>query len=317
MRPSFKMSIAAGCLAVVLPLAGPKAAEACSICRCGDPAFASLGLDLFNPGRFNLALDWDRFEKEQGPEDDEERLIEDRYTLTASYALSSRLTLLARVPWSSRELTEPGHEELKHGEQEHVSASGLSDPELYVNFRLWSAPITSAVGSRGWVGVQAGVKTDWGRNEVEHDGERIDEHAQLGTGSTDWIAGAAGVYVLDPRSSLFGSAQYRHTGANSYGYRYGSITLVNAGFERSFGRVVDGVLEANYRDAGMDQVDDSGTHDPNTGGQMLYATPRILIRLSPALVARASAQIPVAESLNGEQTEHTVWNAGITWTFGP
>jgi hypothetical protein len=317
MRRSFKGGISLGCFAVALGLAGPQPVEACSICRCGEPAFAALGLDLFDPGRFNRALDWDRFEKEQGPEDDEERLVEDRYSLTASYAVSDRLTLLARIPWSSRELTEPGHEELKHGEQEHVSASGLSDPELHVNFRLWSAPITSAVGSRGWVGVHAGVKTDRGLNEVEHDGERIDEHAQPGTGSTDWIAGAAGVYVLDPRSSLFGSAQYRHTGTNSCGCRYGSITLVNAGFERSFGRVVDGVLEANYRDADMDQVDDSGTHDPDTGGQMLYAAPRILIRVSPALVARASAQIPVAESLNGGQTEHTVWNAGITWTFGP
>jgi hypothetical protein len=317
MRRSIKGCITLGCLAVALGLAGPRAAEACSICRCGDPAFAALGLDLFNPGRFNLALDWDRFEKEQGPEDDEERLIEDRYTLTASYALSGRLTLLARVPWSSRELTEPGHEELKHGELEQVSASGLSDPELYVNFRLWSAAITSAVGSRGWVGVQAGIKTDWGRNDLTQEGERIDEHAQPGTGSTDWIAGAAGVYVVDPRSTLFASAQHRGTGTNSYGYRYGDITLVTAGFERSLGRVVDGVLEADFRDAGMDRIDDSGAHDPDTGGQMLYVTPRVLLRLSPALVGRASAQIPVAESLNGHQTEHTVWNAGITWTFGP
>jgi hypothetical protein len=316
-RPLFKVSIAAGCLVVALGLASSKVAEACSICRCGDPAFAALGLDLFTPGRFNLALDWDRFEKEQGAGEHEESLVEDRYTLTASYAFSDRLTLLARVPWSSRELTAPEHEELKHGELEHVSASGLSDPELSVNLRLWSAPITPAVGSRSWIGLQAGVKTDWGRNEVTQDGERVDEHAQPGTGSTDWIAGLAGVYVLDPRSTLFGSAQYRNTGTNSYGYQYGSITLVNAGFERSFGSVVDGVLEANFRDAGMDQVDDSGEHDPDTGGKMLYATPRLLVRLSQALVARASAQIPVSESLNGDQDEHTVWNAGITWTFGP
>ena len=316
MRRTIKGRITLGCLAVALGFAGPQAADACSICRCGDPAFAALGLDLFNPGRFNLALDWDRFEKAQGPEDDQESLVEDRYTLTASYAVSNRLTLLARIPWSSRELTEAGHEELKHGELEQVSASGLSDPELYVNFRLWSAPITSAVGSRGWIGVQAGIKTDWGRNNLTQDGERIDEHAQPGTGSTDWIAGLAGVYVLDPQSTLFASAQYRQTGTNSYGYRYGDITLVTAGFERSFGRVLDGVIEADFRDAGMDEVDDSGAHDPDTGGQMLYATPRLLIRLSPALVARASAQIPVAESLNGDQTEHTGWNAGVTWTFG-
>ena len=316
MHSSFKVPIVGGCIAVALGLAGPKAAEACSICRCGDPAFAALGLDLFNPGRFNLALDWDRFEKEQGPEDDQESLVEDRFTLTASYAVSDRLTLLARVPWSSRELTGTGHEELKHGGLEQVSASGLSDPELFVNLRLWSAPITSAVGSRGWIGVQAGVKTPWGRNEVTQEGERIDEHAQPGTGSTDWIAGAAGVYVLDPKSTLFTSAQHRHTGTNSFGYRYGNITLVTAGFERSLGRVLDGVVEIDFRDAGMDQMDDSGAHDPDTGGQMLYATPRVLVRLSPSLVGRASAQIPVAESLNGDQTEHAVWNAGITWTFG-
>jgi hypothetical protein len=245
------------------------------------------------------------------------RRVEHRNTLPAPNADSDRLTLLARVPWSSRELTETGHEELKHGELEQVSSSGPSDPELYVNLRLWSAPITSAVGSRGWIGVQAGVKTDWGRNEVTQEGERIDEHAQPGTGSTDWIAGAAGVYVLDSKSTLFTSAQHRHTGTNSFGYRYGNITLVTAGFERSLGRVLDGVVEIDFRDAGMDQMDDSGAHDPDTGGQMLYATPRVLVRLSPSLVGRASAQIPVAESLNGDQTEHTVWNAGITWTVGP
>lgn len=40
-----------------------------------------------------------------------------RCTLTASYAVSNRLTLLARVPWSARDLTAPEHEELKHGER--------------------------------------------------------------------------------------------------------------------------------------------------------------------------------------------------------
>lgn len=299
-------------MCAVLVLGAGRASEACSVCRCGDPAFAALGLDLFNPGRFNLALDWDRFEKEQGAGDDDESLVEDRLTATLSYAVSDRLTLIGRVPWSWRTLSE--HEE---GELDEMSTSGLSDPELYVNFRLWSAPITPSVGSRGWVGLQAGVKTPWGDNGLQADGERIDEHAQPGTGSTDWIGGLAGVLVLDPRSTLFGSAQYRYTGSNSWGYRYGSLLLATVGYERSLGRVLDGVIEADYRDAGEDRVDDEGEHDPDTGGRMLYLAPRLLVRLTSGLVGRVSAQIPVAESLNGQQTEHTVYNAGITWTFGP
>jgi len=288
----------------------PASAPACSVCRCGDPAFAALGLDIFNPGRFNLAFDWDRYEKTQGAEPDAEHLIEDRYTLTVSYAVGSRVTLLGRIPFSARTLTE-----FEDGEADEVSTSGLSDPELYLNLRLWSAPITSAVGSRGWVGLQAGVKTAWGDNDASTSEGRIDEHAQPGTGSTDWVVGLAGVLVLDPRSTLFGSAQYRSTGSNAHGYRYGDLFLASFGYERSFGAVLDGVLEADVRDARMDRVDDSGELDPDTGGLLLYLTPRLLVRFSSGLVGRISAQIPVIKSLNGVQVEHTVYSAGITWTF--
>lgn len=307
-----KPTAAAAAVIAVLVLGAPGFSDACTVCRCGDPAFAALGLDLFNPGRFNLALDWDRFEKEQGSGASEEQLVEDRFTVTASYAVTGRLTLIGRIPWSSRTLSE--HED---GGLDEVSTSGLSDPELFVNLRLWSAPITPSVGSRGWVGLQAGVKTPWGDNDQHANGERIDEHAQPGTGSTDWIGGLAGVLVLDPRSTLFGSAQYRYTGANTWGYRYGSLFLATFGYERSLGRVLDGVIEADFRDAGEDRIDEHGELDPDTGGRMLYLTPRLLVRLSSGLVGRVSAQVPVAENLNGEQTEHTVYNAGITWTLGP
>jgi hypothetical protein len=305
--------VVATALVVVLDLVAPAELAACSVCRCGDPAFNALGLDLFRPGAFNLALDWDRFEKEQGGDEGVEALVENRYTLTASYAVGRRVTLIARVPWSSRDLTtEPG----EGGEVERVSADGLSDPELWVHYRLWAAPMTSAVGSRGWVGVHGGVKTPWGENERSEGGERLDEHVQPGTGSTDWVVGIAGVLVVDPSSTLFGSAQYRSTGTNSYGYRYGDSALATAGYERSFGSVLDGVVEADFRDADMDRVDDSGELDPNTGGSLLYLTPRLLVRLSSSFVARASAQIPVARDLNGDQTEHTVYSAGVTWVIG-
>jgi hypothetical protein len=303
--------ISAALVAGAVWLVSPGTARACSVCRCGDPAFVALGLDIFNPGRFNIAFDWDRYEKEEGAGEDEEQQVEDRYTLTASYAVSDRVTFVGRLPWSVRNLVEGGD----GGDEEQVSTSGMSDPEFFVHVRLWSAPITSGIGSKAWIGARVGVKSAWGENDVTEDGERVDEHAQPGTGAADWIVGLAGVRVLDSRSTLFGSAQYRQTGTNPYGYRYGSATLASVGYERSFGRVLDGVLGFDFRDAGMDQVDDSGDRDPNTGGSLLYLTPALLLRVSNTLVGRVSAQIPIAKSLNGVQIEHPVFNAGITWTF--
>jgi hypothetical protein len=160
------------------------------------------------------------------------------------------------------------------------------------------------------------VKTPWGENDLRENGERLDEHVQPGTGSTDWIAGVAGVYVLDPVSSLFGSLQYRGTGSNDFGYRYGSAALANFGYERKLGSTVDAVLELNGRDAAKDRVDADGELDPNTGGGVLYITPRVVINLGRGLVARVSAQVPAVTRLNGVQTERTVWGVGLTYVFG-
>jgi len=65
------------------------------------------------------------------------------------------------------------------------------------------------------------VKTPWGENDVVQGGERVDEHARPGTGSTDVYSSLAFLHLVDRRSALFASASYRHTGENDFGYRYG------------------------------------------------------------------------------------------------
>lgn len=78
---------------------------------------------------------------------------------------------------------------------------------------------------------------------------------------------------------------------------------------------MDAVLELNYRHAGRDRVDAEGIEDPNTGGSILYLTPRVVVDLGRGLVARAGVQIPTWKGLNGEQTEKAVVNAGVTYVF--
>ena len=292
-------------------IAAPSA-DACSICRCGDPTFNALGSEGVAQSGLRLALDWDEVEKSQGSESDEfSKIRETRTTLLVAHGLSDRYSIFLRVPFSDKDLTE-----IEEGETERVQESGLGDPEISGQARLWASKFDAEVGVRNSLYLTGGVKTDWGENDAERDGERLDEHVQPGTGSVDWFVGLSGSHLLDRRSALFASAQYRHTGRNDHGYRYGRVTLLNVAYEHKLGERWDMVLEANYRDAGRDQVDREGTLDPDTGGSIVYVTPRLLFDLGGGWVLRAAAQVPVSESgLNGVQDEREVVNIGVTKLF--
>ena len=126
----------------------------------------------------------------------------------------------------------------------------------------------------------------------------------------------SGYYLLDRESALFGSVQERVPGSNDFAYRYGRIFLANVAYERKLARRVDSVLELNYRHAARDEIDAAGTLDGNTGGAVLYLTPRLLLEVGGGVVLRLAAQVPVVKNLYGEQTEKTVYDIGVTYTFG-
>lgn len=313
-------------------------AFACSICRCGDPTFNAFGSDVYSAGKFRFAVDWDRFDKENGTSDTgtgmmkgqrtaslrsfsrhdagaitgSDAEVENRLTATLSYTFGENVTGVVRVPWSFRHLTSTG---FVSGDSSTTRTDGLSDPEIYALVRLWAAPFSAGLGSRSWVSLVAGVKTPWGRNDLSEGGARLDEHAQPGTGSTDVFGGLSAAFLIDPASSLFGSAQYRGTGTNSSDYRYGNVTLANLAYERKLGTVVDAVAELNYRHSQMDRIAADGTTDPNTGGDILYFSPRVILDLGGGLVGRVVVQIPVVKSPYGDQTERAVVGAGLTYLF--
>jgi len=298
-------------LVALATILAPARASACSICRCGDPTFNALGTSVYSDGQFHLALDWERFSKTQLTEDggtDSE--IENRYTATLSYSFGERFLLVARVPFSHRDLTTTLGEDV-----EKVSTDGLGDPEIYGLVRLWSSDFSGGLGRRTWVSAVFGVKTPWGRNDIVQGGLRVDEHAQSGTGSTDFYGGLSGFYLFDADSALFASAQYRGTGRNDFGYKYGDIAMVNTAYERKLSAVLDGVVELNFRHAGRDQVGFDGALDPNTGGSILYVTPRVLVNVAKGIVVRLSVQVPVLQRLYGVQDEKVNLNAGLTFLF--
>jgi hypothetical protein len=321
MIPLSKRASSAALLALAL-LGAPSPAPACSICRCGDPTFNALGKDGYAARGFRAALDWERFDKDEGDHAEEsESQVENRFTALASYGFGERFTLFARVPYSVRDLqaSMPGEA------PETTETHGFSDPEIYGQFRLWASP-ASSLGRRTSLSLNAGVKTPWGQNDVQQDGTRVDEHAQPGTGSTDVFGSLALLHLIDARSALFVSSGYRHTGENDLEYRYGSSFTANLAYERKLSKVFDSVLELNFRHAQKDTAvahhhdGEEADHnqpmdDENTGGSLLYVTPRLLADLGGGLVLRASAQIPVAKDLNGFQKERTVVNVGLSYLF--
>ena len=299
-------------LAAFLASPGWNPAYGCSICRCGDPTYNALGSDGVVQSGLRVAMDWDRMEKSQGGADERESLTEERATALVAYGPSERLGLFIRVPFSARELV--SHED---GGSERVSTSGLADPEIYGQLRLWTSRFEGDVGTRASVFLLAGVKTDWGDNNERQHGERLDEHVQPGTGSVDEFVGLAGSYQLNPSSALVASVQYRYTGRNDFGYSYGNVGLANVAFDHRLSDRWDAVVEANYRNAARDETDFAGTRDPDTGGSITYLTPRVLFSAGRGWVLRGSAQIPLYQSgLSGKQQEKAVLNFGATYLFG-
>jgi len=286
------------------------AAHACSICRCGDPTFNALGKDVVAASGWRFALDWERFSKTQGAPGEQDSAVENRYTAVIAYTAADRVLLVARLPYSEHSLVEQSGTDV-----ERTETSGLADPEIYAQIRLWSSPFKGDLGRRASISATLGVKTDWGVNDASRDGARLDEHVQPGTGSTDYFVGLSTYYLFDRQSALFASAQVRVPGSNDFDYRYGRIFLANVAYERKLTGKVDSVLELNYRHAARDRIDATGALDGDTGGSVLYATPRLLLNVGGGVVLRLAAQIPVAENLYGAQDEKTVYNLGLTYTF--
>jgi hypothetical protein len=303
--PSLRRACAALGLSILFLLA-PRCALACSMCRCSDPVFSALGQGLYTNSGFKVAVDWNRQDQSEGAGEDFEAQVRNSVTATLSYSWQERLTFVAQVPYVFV------HQDSADGTN---VLNGLGDPAFYVYGRLWSSNFDQGLGRRAWLSAMFAVKTPWGQNDAMADGERVDEHAQPGTGATNLTGGLSFLYLFDAASSIYTSVAYTGTGRNKVGYKYGDNVQVNAVYDRKLTEALDGLLEMNFLDAKRDQVDDSGLIDPNTGGRTLYVTPRVAVHVTQGLVLRAAAQFPVWKNLNGIQTVKPSYTAGLTYVF--
>jgi hypothetical protein len=263
-----------------------------------------VGSQIFVPQTWNLGLEYGRFAKDQVSLEEpgtREEEVEGRVALLASRTLGSRLTLVGQLSFADRTIT---------AGRERSSLSGISDPELIAHYRV----LDSGPGS--WLSISLGLRPGWGQNDRQLDGERAEEHLQPGTGAWSVEPGAAYSRVLgaDRGGALFGSVMGRLNGRSAVGYHYGNVVLANLGYERKLAGRLNGVLEANFRRAGKDEPV-VGEQDPNTGGSVLYLSPRVLVKLDRTLFLRLGVQVPVIKDLYGDQDEKVNVFTGLTLRF--
>jgi hypothetical protein len=299
------MSKTAVSLLISLPLlAAPSRVDACSMCHCGDPTFTLVGSQIFVPNQWWISLDGGRYEKTTGVTGEpgvSESETEDRYTFSLTRSFGRGVTLVAQLPIADKTVV---------SDEGTQSLTGLSNPELLANFRVGAAE-----GRPGnWLSLGAGVRLPWGESAGQIGGQRADEHVQPSTGAWGGLVSLSFSRLVGDEASFFGSVLGRVNGRNDFGYQYGNGVFANVAYERRLLKWLNGVVELNYRWAAHDE-DQPAVQDPDTGGTVLYVTPRVIAKIQKGLYFRVAVQVPIIESLYGVQNEKTNVLIGFTSRF--
>jgi hypothetical protein len=264
---------------------------------CGTP-YPTDVLGGVVPVRFTLGLEERYLSKsnalDEGPGREQER--EHRLGVFALWRPQDRLALLGRLPYAVKELTERPQGEAAATR----TARGLGDAELVALVALLRRPGPHATT----VALVLAGAAPTGSNVLrDGSGARLDAHLQPGTGAWSGTGGlnaaveiGAGVW----EASLLG----RVNGTSAHGYRYGDAALYNAGFTSRPWKGWQLLAQLNGRTAARDRLED-GAVGVNTGGTVLYAAPGARWQTDLGLTIDAAVQLPVLESLDGDQREHT------------
>lgn len=214
------------------------------------------------------------------------------------YALSSRLTVSGLVPIASRQ------SEILSEDRTLVTGNqiGLADVSLLLRFKPL---VVHSLETSTIVSIAGGVKLPTGRTDGrDSEGNLLDSHIQLGTGSTDYLLGASGFVTFDRIAlitnllgGITGKGANGHTFGNSLNYdtsvRYklNPEEYIDMQFFATIG--INGEWRGRERQDGI-TLDDSG-------GNVTYVTAGGQIFFTSSISLEALFQYPVIHGLHGTQ----------------
>jgi len=290
---------------IALVLAGnPGAPRACSICGCGDP-LQSAGSVPPLPGGFRFTLQTDYLTATAASDEDPSRtesLTQRGASGTVMYGPAESLSLIGIIPFLGKDWTLSGGDE----PAESAKPVGLGDINVGARYYFLQSADYHTMTSQ-FLALSAGTTIPTGSNDTQAGGERIDQHAQLGTGA--WGPYVGLTYVLNGTlwtGSVNATATFH--GTNDYDYRFGNSVRWGIEGQRRLGTQFAVSVAGEGRYAARDVS--GGEDQVNTGGTVIDVTPGLWWSPAPDWGFYARAQIPVATDLFGEQTVGTTFQIG-------
>jgi len=283
-------------------------ALACSVCGCGDP-LVGVGQVAGPAGQLGLELDGQWLSQKAGGDVPDTTDVLNQYSvlLTASYTPVANLNLVVTLPWVWKNM----QMEMPDGSRMTSSnLNGFGDMQFGIRWFFWE---DTDVGNRTrqTLSVSASTFAPTGNNSaVQSDGERVDEHGQIGTGG--WGPSAGLFYRIQGDVwSGYAGVWGLYRSVNSSGYRFGSAALWTVAGQYQPLDWLAVALAVDGRAAGSDVQD--GAAVENTGGFLLAAVPAVYVNVFPGGWLLAKAQLPFATKLNGVQTIGPVITAGLRY----
>jgi hypothetical protein len=180
------------------------------------------------------------------------------FTLSAQYAVTKKLQLIALLPYQVNKL---------NSTTANQSLNGLGDATVVANYKVWDKQFGLV---RHTVMGGVGVKLPTGEYKAVKNGSLDDQNFQLGTGSTDYLANAS--YRIGYRKWIVNAAaSYKYNNTNKGGYRYGDMLTTGASI--IYRKDWDGFSVAPYVQVSNDhQLQDADNHiiQDHSGGHVLY-----------------------------------------------
>ncbi len=214
------------------------------------------------------------------------------------YALGSSVSLSALVPVPRR------HSEQVSGQGQLVTGNqfGIGDVAFLARYKPY---VGHGMESTYIISIAGGVKLPTGRTDGrDSQGNLLDAHVQLGTGSTDILLGASGFAAIGRTAfivNLLGGA----SGNGANGHQFGNTLNFDA-------TVRYGISSDDYDSPqlfatlglvgelrGRERQD--GAVDENSGGNVIYASPGVQLFVTPALTFELSYQQAIIHGLYGQQ----------------
>jgi hypothetical protein len=312
-------ALAAGALS----LAVVSHSYACSVCGCSlSSDWAAQGYAM-TPG-LEVGLRFEYFEQSDlrsgtgsvdrsaltFPNDDEiqQRTVNRNTWLDLNYVINSTWAVSAALPYHDR-----FHTTIAEGDTDISTshASGLGDVRVLARYQKFDPQQSFSV--------QFGFKLPTGRfdqnfAEGPQAGELLDRGLQLGTGTTDLLAGVS--WFTRPTTTLgcFAQAMLDQPLAARDGFLPSTSLTVSGGVRWLNTSRFTPQLQLNFKAEGREHGDEADT--PNSGSTIVYLSPGLTAEVGARVSAFAFVQLPVYQRVNGLQLEPKwVLSTGIRWRW--